>query len=54
MSFHRIVCLTEETVELLYFLGEDSRIVGISAYTVRPLRAKQEKPKVSSFFSRMG
>lgn len=47
----RIVCLTEETTELLYLLGEERRIVGISAYTVRPLRAKEEKPVVSAFLS---
>ena len=45
----RIVCLTEETTETLYLLGEDWRIVGISGFTVRPLRARQEKPIVSSF-----
>lgn len=47
----RIVCLTEETTELLYLLGEDSRIVGITAYTVRPPQAKSEKPVVSAFLS---
>ena len=45
----RIVCLTEETTEWLYLLGEEDRIVGISGYTVRPRRARQEKPKVSGF-----
>lgn len=45
----RIVCLTEETTEWLYLLGEDSRIVGISGYTVRPRRARDEKPRVSAF-----
>jgi iron complex transport system substrate-binding protein len=45
----RIVCLTEETTEWLYLLGEEARIVGISGYTVRPRRARQEKPKVSAF-----
>jgi len=45
----RIVCLTEETTELLYLLGEEDRIVGISTYTCRPERAKDEKPVVSSF-----
>jgi iron complex transport system substrate-binding protein len=45
----RIVCLTEETTEWLYLLGEDHRIVGISGYTVRPRRARLEKPKVSAF-----
>lgn len=47
----RIVCLTEETTETLYALGEDSRIVGISGFTVRPPRARREKPKVSAFTS---
>ena len=48
---HRIVCLTEETTETLYLLGEESRIVGISGFTVRPARARKEKPKVSAFTS---
>jgi iron complex transport system substrate-binding protein len=47
----RIVCLTEETTEWLYLLGEERRIVGISGYTVRPPRARQEKPRVSAFLS---
>ena len=47
----RIVCLTEETTETLYLLGEDARIVGISGFTVRPARARREKPKVSAFTS---
>ncbi|HEX6396644.1 MAG TPA: cobalamin-binding protein [Steroidobacteraceae bacterium] len=47
----RIVCLTEETTETLYLLGEESRIVGISGFTVRPPRARREKPKVSAFTS---
>ncbi|HWI80452.1 ABC transporter substrate-binding protein [Ramlibacter sp.] len=47
----RIVCLTEETCEWLYLLGEQARIVGISGYTVRPRRAREEKPKVSAFTS---
>ena len=47
----RIVCLTEETTEWLYLLGEERRIVGISGYTVRPRRARAEKPKVSAFLS---
>lgn len=47
----RIVCLTEETVETLYLLGEQDRIVGISGYTVRPPQARREKPKVSAFIS---
>ncbi len=45
----RIVCLTEETTEWLYLLGEPQRIVGISGYTVRPRQARQEKPRVSAF-----
>lgn len=48
---HRIVCLTEETTEWLYMLGQEHRIVGISGYTVRPPRARAEKPKVSAFTS---
>ncbi|MEM7610810.1 MAG: ABC transporter substrate-binding protein [Pseudomonadota bacterium] len=47
----RIVCLTEETTETLYALGEQDRIVGISGFTVRPPRARKEKPKVSAFTS---
>ena len=47
----RIVCLTEETTETLYLLEEDWRIVGISGFTVRPPRARREKPKVSAFTS---
>jgi iron complex transport system substrate-binding protein len=47
----RIVCLTEETTETLYLLGEDWRIVGISGFTVRPARARREKPRVSAFIS---
>lgn len=47
----RIVCLTEETTETLYLLGEEDRIVGISGYTVRPARARREKPKVAAFTS---
>ena len=47
----RIVCLTEEPTEWLYLLGEERRIVGISGYTVRPPRARVEKPKVSAFLS---
>jgi iron complex transport system substrate-binding protein len=45
----RIVCLTEETTEVLYLMGEEDRIVGISAFTVRPPRARDEKPVVSQF-----
>src|SRR5947207_3701024 len=44
----RIVCLTEETTETLYLLGQQDRIVGVSGYTVRPPEARQ-KPKVSAF-----
>jgi iron complex transport system substrate-binding protein len=47
----RIVCLTEEPTEVLYALGEECRIVGISGFTVRPPRARKEKPKVSAFTS---
>jgi iron complex transport system substrate-binding protein len=47
----RIVCLTEETVETLYLLGEDHRIVGVSGYAVRPARVRKEKPRVSAFIS---
>jgi iron complex transport system substrate-binding protein len=49
MGPQRIVCLTEETTEWLYLLGEEARIVGISGYTVRPRRARAEKPRVSAF-----
>lgn len=45
----RIICLTTETVEVLYMLGEQDRIVGISGYTTRPEIARQEKPKISAF-----
>jgi iron complex transport system substrate-binding protein len=47
----RLVCLTEETTETLYLLGEERRIVGISGFTVRPPRARREKPRVSAFTS---
>jgi iron complex transport system substrate-binding protein len=47
----RIVCLTEETVETLYLLGEEDRIVGVSDYAVRPPRVRREKPRVSAFTS---
>lgn len=47
----RIVCMTEETTETLYLLGEQQRIVGISGFTVRPPEARKEKPKVSAFTS---
>jgi len=47
----RVVCLTEETVETLYLLGEERRIVGVSGYAVRPARVRKEKPRVSAFIS---
>lgn len=47
----RIVCLTTETVEVLYLLGEQERLIGISGYTTRPAIARQEKPKVAAFTS---
>jgi iron complex transport system substrate-binding protein len=47
----RIVCLTEETVETLYLLGEEARIVGVSGYAVRPVRVRREKARVSAFIS---
>jgi len=47
----RIVCLTEETTEILYLLGEEHRIVGISGFTCRPPQARRDKPKVSAFTS---
>jgi iron complex transport system substrate-binding protein len=47
----RIVCLTEETVETLYLLGEQRRIVGVSGYAVRPPQVRREKPRVSAFIS---
>ena len=51
MSYYpeRIICLTEETTELLYLLGQEDRIVGISGFTKRPKQARQEKPIVSAF-----
>src|SRR5438309_7500112 len=48
---NRIACLTEETVETLYLLGEKDRIVGISGYVVRPPQARREKPRVTAFTS---
>src|SRR5688500_6675543 len=51
MGPQRIVCLTEEPTEVLYALGEQHRIVGISGFTVRPAIARKEKPKVSAFTS---
>ena len=47
----RIVCLTEETVETLYLLGQERKIVGVSGYAVRPKRVRKEKPRVSAFIS---
>src|SRR6202171_1502911 len=47
----RIVCRPEEPTEVLYAIGEERRIVGISGFTVRPPRARKEKPKVSAFTS---
>src|SRR3546814_3375867 len=47
----RIVCLTEETVETLYLLVEDRRIVGVSGYAVRPPQVRREKPRISAFTS---
>jgi iron complex transport system substrate-binding protein len=51
MTPQRIICLTEEPTEWLYLLGQSHRIVGISGYTVRPRRAREEKPRVSAFLS---
>lgn len=51
MSYHRIVCLTEETVETLYLLGREDRIVGVTGYAVRPARVRREKPRVGAFTS---
>jgi iron complex transport system substrate-binding protein len=48
---HRIVCLTEETVETLYLLGEQERIVGVSGYAVRPPQVRREKKRVSAFIT---
>ncbi len=45
----RIICLTEEGTEILYAIGEQDRLVGISGFTRRPPRARKEKPKVSNF-----
>ncbi|HKV00164.1 MAG TPA: cobalamin-binding protein [Vineibacter sp.] len=47
----RIICLTEETVETLYLLGEERRIVGVSGYAVRPPEVRRDKPRVSAFIS---
>ena len=51
MTPRRIVCLTEETVETLYLLGEEDRIVGVTGYAVRPPRVRKEKPRVGAFTS---
>jgi iron complex transport system substrate-binding protein len=51
MTPQRIICLTEDPTEWLYLLGQSHRIVGISCYTVRPRRAREEKPRVSAFLS---
>jgi iron complex transport system substrate-binding protein len=51
MSAKRIVCLTTETTEFLYLLGEQDRIVGISGFTVRPPQARREKPRIAAFTS---
>lgn len=51
MGAERIICLTTETTEVLYLLGKQDRIVGISGYTTRPAIARREKPKVSAFTS---
>ncbi|MDJ0992672.1 MAG: cobalamin-binding protein [Dinoroseobacter sp.] len=45
------MCLTEETVETLYLLGQEARVVGVSGYAVRPARVRKEKPRVSAFTS---
>ena len=49
--YDRIVCLTEETVETLYLLGQEGRIVGVTGYAVRPARVRREKPRVGAFTS---
>lgn len=51
MSFNRIVCLTEETVETLYLLGQEAKIVGVTGYAIRPARVRKEKPRVGAFTS---
>ena len=51
MSYGRIICLTEETVETLYLLGQEDRIVGVTGYAVRPARVRREKPRVGAFTS---
>ncbi len=47
----RLICLTEETVETLYLMGEQDRIVGVSGYAVRPPQVRKEKPRISAFTS---
>jgi len=49
--YERIVCLTEETVETLYLLGQEARIVGVTGYAIRPARVRREKPRVGAFTS---
>jgi iron complex transport system substrate-binding protein len=51
MSYCRIVCLTEETVETLYLLGQEEKIVGVTGYAIRPARVRREKPRVGAFTS---
>jgi len=51
LSPHQIVCLTEETVETLYLLGQQDRIVGVTGYAIRPPRVRREKPRVGAFTS---
>lgn len=51
MSYNRIICLTEETVETLYLLGQEHRIAGVTGYAVRPARVRREKPRVGAFTS---
>lgn len=51
MSYRRIVCLTEETVETLYLLGQEAKIVGVTGYAIRPARVRREKPRVGAFTS---
>ena len=47
----RIICLSNETVETIYLLGEEKRIVGVTGFAVRPMRVRREKPRISSFKS---
>jgi len=51
MAFDRVVCLTEETVETMYLLGQDHRIVGVTGYAIRPPHVRREKPRVGAFTS---